>query len=57
MALLGSCDEQDLREALERFDALGAAPAAAMARKKLRDPAPGAYRSACDPPPASTPGG
>ena len=37
MALLGSCDEQDLREALERFDALGAAPAAAMARKKLRD--------------------
>jgi DNA-binding NarL/FixJ family response regulator len=37
MALLGSADEQDLREALERFDALGAAPAAAMARKKLRD--------------------
>ena len=37
IALLGSCDEQDLREALERFDALGAAPAAAMARKKLRD--------------------
>ena len=37
MALLGSCDEQDLREALDRFDALGAAPAAAMARKKLRD--------------------
>ncbi len=37
MALLGSCDEQDLRDALDRFDALGAAPAAAIARKKLRD--------------------
>jgi len=37
IALLGSEDEQDLRDALERFDALGAAPAAAMARKRLRD--------------------
>jgi len=37
MALLGSCDERDLREALERFAALGAAPAAAMTRKRLRD--------------------
>jgi DNA-binding CsgD family transcriptional regulator/tetratricopeptide (TPR) repeat protein len=37
MALLGSCDEQDLREALDRLTALGAAPAAAMARKRLRD--------------------
>jgi DNA-binding CsgD family transcriptional regulator/tetratricopeptide (TPR) repeat protein len=36
MALLGSCDERDLRESLDRFEALGAAPAAAMARKKLR---------------------
>ena len=36
MALLGSDDEQDLREALERFEALGADPAAAMARRKLR---------------------
>ena len=36
MALLGSCDEPDLRDALERFEALGAAPAAAMARRKLR---------------------
>ena len=36
MALLGSCDEADLREALDRFEALGAAPAAAMARRKLR---------------------
>ena len=37
MALLGSCDERDLREALDRFEALGAVPAAAIARKKLRD--------------------
>jgi DNA-binding NarL/FixJ family response regulator len=37
MALLGSCDERDLRESLDRFAALGATPAAAMARKKLRD--------------------
>ena len=37
IALLGSEDEQDLRAALERLDALGAAPAASMARKKLRD--------------------
>ena len=37
MALLGSCDERDLRESLDRFEALGAVPAAAMARKKLRD--------------------
>jgi DNA-binding CsgD family transcriptional regulator/tetratricopeptide (TPR) repeat protein len=36
MALLGSDDEQDVREALGRLDALGAAPAAAMARRKLR---------------------
>ena len=36
MALLGSGDEPDLRDALERFEALGAAPAAAMARRKLR---------------------
>ena len=36
MALLGSDDEHDVREALERLDALGAAPAAAMARRKLR---------------------
>jgi DNA-binding CsgD family transcriptional regulator/tetratricopeptide (TPR) repeat protein len=36
MALLGSCDEQDLRDALARFDALGAEPAAAMARRNLR---------------------
>ncbi len=36
MALLGSCDEEDLLGALERLDALGAAPAAAMARRKLR---------------------
>ena len=36
MALLGSDDEDDLRDALERLDALGAAPAAAMARRKLR---------------------
>jgi DNA-binding NarL/FixJ family response regulator len=37
MALLGSNDEPDVRRALERLDALGATPAAAMARKKLRD--------------------
>ena len=37
MALFGSDDEHDLREALARLDVLGAAPAAAMARKKLRD--------------------
>jgi DNA-binding CsgD family transcriptional regulator len=37
MALLGSSDEVDLREALDRFEALGAAPAAAMARRKLRE--------------------
>jgi DNA-binding NarL/FixJ family response regulator len=36
MALLGSDDEHDVREALDRFDALGAEPAAAMARRKLR---------------------
>jgi DNA-binding CsgD family transcriptional regulator/tetratricopeptide (TPR) repeat protein len=36
MALLGSCDEPDLRAALDRFEALGATPAAAIARKKLR---------------------
>ena len=36
MALLGSDDEQDLREALNGSSALGAAPAAAMARRKLR---------------------
>jgi DNA-binding NarL/FixJ family response regulator len=36
MALLGSDDEQDVRQALERFDSLGAGPAAAMARRKLR---------------------
>jgi DNA-binding NarL/FixJ family response regulator len=36
MALLGSDDEPDLREALERFEILGAAPAAAIARRKLR---------------------
>jgi DNA-binding NarL/FixJ family response regulator len=36
MALLGSCDEQDLRDALARFDVLGAGPAAAIARRKLR---------------------
>jgi DNA-binding NarL/FixJ family response regulator len=36
MALLGSDDEADVREALERLDGLGAAPAAAMARRKLR---------------------
>ena len=36
MALLGSCDERDLRDALDRFDALGAGPAAAIARRKLR---------------------
>ena len=36
MALLGSDDEQDVRTALERLDALGAEPAAAMARRKLR---------------------
>jgi DNA-binding CsgD family transcriptional regulator/tetratricopeptide (TPR) repeat protein len=36
MALLGSDDEKDLREALDRFDSLGALPAAAMARRKLR---------------------
>ena len=37
MALLGSCDERDLREALDRFEAQSAVPAAAIARKKLRD--------------------
>ena len=37
MALLGSCDERDLREALDLFEALSAVPAAAIARKKLRD--------------------
>ncbi|MEO6513043.1 MAG: AAA family ATPase [Nocardioides sp.] len=36
MALMGSADEPDVRDALERFEALGAAPAAAMARRKLR---------------------
>jgi DNA-binding CsgD family transcriptional regulator len=36
MALLASDEEADLREALHRFDELGAAPAAAMARRKLR---------------------
>jgi DNA-binding NarL/FixJ family response regulator len=36
MAVLGSCDEIDLRDALERFEAMGAAPAAAIARRKLR---------------------
>jgi DNA-binding NarL/FixJ family response regulator len=36
MALLGSDDEADVREALQRFDALGAAPAATLARRKLR---------------------
>jgi DNA-binding CsgD family transcriptional regulator len=36
MALLGSDDEDDVREALDRFDALGAVPAAAIARRKLR---------------------
>ena len=37
MALFASDDEQDLLEALERLDVLGADPAAAMARKKLRE--------------------
>jgi DNA-binding CsgD family transcriptional regulator/tetratricopeptide (TPR) repeat protein len=36
MAMLGSDDEQDLRDALERLETLGAVPAAAMARRKLR---------------------
>ncbi len=36
MALLGSDDEQDLREALARFERLGTPPAEAMARRKLR---------------------
>ncbi len=36
MALLGSDDEQDLVDALSRLDALGAVPAAAMVRRKLR---------------------
>jgi DNA-binding CsgD family transcriptional regulator/tetratricopeptide (TPR) repeat protein len=36
MALLGSCDVADLREALPRFEALGAPPAAALARRRLR---------------------
>ncbi len=36
MALLGSDDEHDVRAALERLDVLGAEPAAAMARRKLR---------------------
>jgi DNA-binding NarL/FixJ family response regulator len=36
MALLGSDDQQDVREALDRLDALSAAPAAALARRKLR---------------------
>jgi DNA-binding NarL/FixJ family response regulator len=36
MALLGSAEEADVRAALARFDALGAEPAAAMARRKLR---------------------
>jgi DNA-binding CsgD family transcriptional regulator len=36
MALLAADDEDDLLEAVRRFDALGAAPAAAMARRKLR---------------------
>jgi ATP/maltotriose-dependent transcriptional regulator MalT len=37
MALLGSCEEDDLREALERLEALGAVPPAAMARRRLRE--------------------
>jgi DNA-binding CsgD family transcriptional regulator len=36
MALLGSDDEDDLRDALARLDALGAVPAASIARRKLR---------------------
>jgi DNA-binding CsgD family transcriptional regulator/tetratricopeptide (TPR) repeat protein len=36
MALLGADDEQDLREALARFERLGTPPAEAMARRKLR---------------------
>ncbi len=36
LALLRSDDEIDLREALSRLDDLGAAPAAAMTRRKLR---------------------
>jgi DNA-binding CsgD family transcriptional regulator len=36
MALLGSREVQDLRDALRRFEALGAEPAAALARRKLR---------------------
>jgi ATP/maltotriose-dependent transcriptional regulator MalT len=37
MALLGSCDVPDLRAALGRFEALGAAPAAALVRRSLRE--------------------
>jgi DNA-binding CsgD family transcriptional regulator/tetratricopeptide (TPR) repeat protein len=36
VALLASDDESDLRDALDRLVALGAAPAAAIARRKLR---------------------
>ena len=37
LALLGSDDEQHLREAFTRLDALGAAPAARKARQRLRE--------------------